>query len=114
MFGTRTEKYSETLTAKTKPSKILVCWVYFLDEANTPGWAALAPGALGFNRNPTKLQQLIRIVFEEAISKSNIQGSTVIPVPLYHVFDGRSTQAYVARVESSSMGGRKMAEIYIV
>jgi hypothetical protein len=113
MFGTRIEKYIEALTAKTKPSKILVCWIYFPDEANTPGWAGPALGALGYNRNPAKLQQLIRMVFEEAISKINIPGSTVIPVPLYHVLDGRNTQDYVARVEPSPSGGRKMAEFLL-
>jgi hypothetical protein len=113
MFGTRIEKYIEALTAKTKPAKILVCWIYFPDEANTPGWAGPALGALGYNRNPAKLQQLIRMVFEEAISKIRIKGSTVIPVPLYHVLDGRNTQDYVARVEPSPTGGRKMAEFLL-
>jgi hypothetical protein len=113
MFGTRLEKYIEALTAKTKPAKILVCWIYFPDEANTPGWAGRALGALGYDTNPAKLQQFIRIIFEEAISKIHIQGSTVIPVPLYHVLDGRNTKDYVARVEPSPSGGRKMAEFLL-
>jgi hypothetical protein len=113
MFGTRIEKYIEALTAKTKPAKILVCWIYFPDEANTPGWAGPALGALGYNQNPAKLQALIRMVFQEAISKIRIPGSTVIPVPLYHVLDGKNTRDYVARVEPSPTGGRKMAEFLL-
>jgi hypothetical protein len=53
------------------------------------------------------------MVFKEAISKIRIQGSTVIPVPLYHVLDGTNTQDYVARVEPSPTGGRKMAEFLL-
>jgi hypothetical protein len=113
MFGTRIEKYIKALTAKTKPSKILICWIYFPDEANTPGWAGPALGALGYNQNPAKLQALIRMVFQEAISKIRIPGSTVIPVPLYHVLDGKNTRDYVARVEPSPTGGRKMAEFLL-
>jgi hypothetical protein len=113
IFGTRIEKYIEALTAKTKPSKILVCWIYFPDEANTRGWAGPALGALGYNKNPAKLQLLIRLAFQEAVSKIRIQGSTVIPVPLYHVLDGRNTDDYVQRVEPSPAGGRKMAEFLL-
>ncbi len=112
MFGTRIEKYIKALTAKTKPAKILVCWIYFPDEANTPGWAGPALGALGYNRNPAKLQELIRMVFREAISKIRIPGSTVIPVPLFQTLDGKNTRDYVARVEPSQREEEKWPSFY--
>lgn len=62
----RTQKYIEALTAKTKPKKILVCMIYYPDEANSPSWANAALGALGYNTNPGKIQLLIRKFFEEA------------------------------------------------
>lgn len=34
----------------------------------------------------------------------------MVPVPLFHVLDGRNSRDYVARVEPSSQGGRKIAE----
>ena len=34
----------------------------------------------------------------------------MIPVPLFHVLDGKNTEDYVARVEPSALGGKKMAE----
>jgi hypothetical protein len=62
----RTQKYIEAITAKTKPKKILVCMIYYPDTNNVPSWANAALGALGYNRNPAKLQLLIRKMFEEA------------------------------------------------
>ena len=39
-----------------------------------------------------------------------ISGSEVIPVPFFNVLDGKTTRDYVARVEPSAQGGRKLAE----
>ena len=62
----RTQKYIEALTSKTKPKKILVWLIYYPDEANVPSWANGALGALGYNRNPAKIQLILRTIFEEA------------------------------------------------
>ena len=43
-------------------------------------------------------------------STIKISGSEVIPIPLYIPLDGTRTEDYVARVEPSAIGGRKMAE----
>lgn len=42
-----------------------------------------------------------------------IAGCEVIPVFLPHVLDGRNSDDYVARVEPSSQGGKKMAELFL-
>ncbi|KAL3902427.1 MAG: hypothetical protein SGILL_010827 [Bacillariaceae sp.] len=112
LFGTRVQKYIERLVPKTnnKPKKILVCMYYYLDKNPTPSWAGPALGCLGYNQTPQKLQTLIRRAFEEATSKIEIPGSQVVPVPLFNVLDGENSHDYVARVEPSSQGGRKMAE----
>lgn len=65
-LSARTQKYIEALTSKTRPRKILVCMIYYPDEINVPSWANAALGALGYNRNPARLQLLIRKIFEEA------------------------------------------------
>jgi hypothetical protein len=62
----RTQKYIEMLTSKTRPKKILVCMIYYLDENPMPSWAGPALELMGYNRNPAKLQQFIRKTFEEA------------------------------------------------
>ena len=112
LFGTRVQKYIERILPPhgNKPKKILVCMYYYLDKNPTPSWAGCALQCLGYNSTPQKLQTLIRRAFEEATSKIEIPGSKVIPVPLFNVLDGENSRDYVARVEPSSQGGRKMAE----
>lgn len=110
LFGVRVESYIRRLTAKRKPRKILVCMIYYPGEEQVPSWANFALGALGYNKNPAKLQAVIRVMFQHATSAIRIPGTEVIPVPLYEVLDGRRTEDYVARVEPSAIGGRKMAE----
>ena len=46
-------------------------------------------------------------------STIRINGSEVIPVPLFNVLDGKRSEDYVARVEPSAIGGRKMAEFLL-
>jgi len=87
--------------------------IYYPDERNSPSWASPALGALGYNTNPVKLQLLIRKAYEEAISKIRISNSQVIPTPLFRVLDGQNTSDYIARVEPSPSGGRKMAEFIL-
>jgi hypothetical protein len=105
------QKYIQRIIPENnKPKKILVCMYYYLDKNPTPSWAGCALGCLGYNRTPHKLQTLIRRAFEEATTKIQIPGSQVVPVPLFNVLDGENSRDYVARVEPSSQGGRKMAE----
>ncbi|KAK1735127.1 hypothetical protein QTG54_014193 [Skeletonema marinoi] len=111
LFGTRVQHYIEKLTANVKPKKILVAMIYYPDEANVPSWANGAVGALGYNSHPEKVQLLIRKMFEQATSRISIGGgSEVIPIPLFIPLDGTRSEDYVARVEPSAIGGRKMAE----
>jgi hypothetical protein len=110
LLGNRVEAYVRRLTLKTKPAAILVCTIYYPDERATPSWAGAALKALGYNANPGKLQRLIRLVHERATSQIRIDGVPVVPVPLYAVLDGTNTDDYVARVEPSPSGGKKMAE----
>jgi hypothetical protein len=32
MFGTETQRYLEAITARTKPRRVVVCMLYYLDE----------------------------------------------------------------------------------
>ena len=51
---------------KAKEDMVLVCMIYYPDENNAPSWANASLGALGYDRNPDKVQLLIRKFFEEA------------------------------------------------
>eukprot|EP00548_Thalassiothrix_antarctica_P019599 CAMPEP_0194191162 /NCGR_PEP_ID=MMETSP0154-20130528/65723_1 /TAXON_ID=1049557 /ORGANISM="Thalassiothrix antarctica, Strain L6-D1" /LENGTH=110 /DNA_ID=CAMNT_0038913615 /DNA_START=262 /DNA_END=590 /DNA_ORIENTATION=+ len=87
--------------------------IYYPDENNVPSWANTALGVLGYNRDPSKLQAVIRTLFRIATSKIRIAGTEVIPVPLYHVLDGKRSDDFVARVEPSAEGGKKVAELIL-
>lgn len=115
LFGTRLSLFLEALTAKTRPALILVCMVYFPDEAVTPkhhpmGWADPALAALNYNNRPDKLQALTRKIYSDVICNICIEGTRVVPVPLFESLSGKTSSDYVARVEPSPSGGRKMAE----
>ena len=111
LFGTRVQAYVKNLTSgKERPGTIIVCMIYYLDEAQTGSWADGMLGCLGYNSDPRKLQMMIRRTFEEAISKINIKGTNVVPFPLFKVLDGKNTNDYLERVEPSAQGGRKIAD----
>lgn len=113
LFGVKTEKYIRKLIQKTKPKMILVCMIYYPDEAKVPSWAGVALGALGYNTRPDKLQLMIRKTFELATCRIQIPGSEVKPIPLFHVLDGKRTEDFVARVEPSAIGGLRIAEFLL-
>jgi hypothetical protein len=114
LLSTRVEKYIETLTTKTRPSQILVCMIYYPDETPTPSWAGGPLALLGYNRNPGKLQALIRKAYQEGTRAVHISDTQVVAVPLFQVLDGKITGDYVQRVEPSPSGGRVMAQYILV
>ncbi len=110
LFGRETRRYLEALTAETTPRAVAVCMLYYLDEAPGGSWAEGTLSALGYNRDPSKLQLLMRTVFERATRRVSLPGvERVVPVALYEALDGKRTEDYVQRVEPSAEGGRKMA-----
>lgn len=113
LFGVRVKSYIEALTQKTKPKKILVCMIYYPDEKNTKSWANGALYSMGYNENPKRLQAIIAQIFEEVTSQIEIDGTQVIPVPLFLSLDGTNSRDYVERVEPSLQGGKKMAEFFL-
>ncbi len=109
MFKNDVEAYIRKLTSKTKPSKIIVCMIYFPDEKMTGSWADTTLGHLGYNSDPSKLQLAIRRMYEYATKELQVGDLTIIPFPMFKVLDGKSSNDYVQRVEPSDSGGRKLA-----
>merc|ERR1712087_635963 len=111
LFHTVTKRYIEKLVARTRPRRVIVCTLYFLDEAQTGSWADEVLGHLGYNDTPERGQAAIRHVFETASSTIRIDGVEVIAVPLFYALDGKTSSDYVSRVEPSVTGGEKMARL---
>ena len=51
----------------------------------------------------------IEAAFVHATSRIAIEGTEVVPFPLFRVLDGKTSSDYCQRVEPSPSGGRKMA-----
>ena len=90
---------------------VLVCCVYYpsLGGGGT-SWADPALRVLGYDHDPTRLQSVLREIFERAVSDVRVPGIPVVPVPLFEFLDPGCPADYVARVEPSVVGGRKLAE----
>ena len=70
-------------------------------------------GKLGYNSDPNKLQTIIRKVFKEGVSNIHLEGTQVIPFPLYEVLDGKTHSDYEQRVEPSISGGEKIGYAFM-
>ncbi|KAF2233337.1 hypothetical protein EV356DRAFT_559954 [Viridothelium virens] len=112
LFKDEVEKYISRIVEKQKPRVILVCMIYFPLEAsasNQRGWADLPLKLLGYEGSPTQLQTAIIRLYQLATARIDIPGTKVVPCALYDVMNGRRAEDYIARVEPSIEGGRKMA-----
>lgn len=113
LFKTRAEAYIANMISKTKPKKVLVCMIYYVDEQTTGSWADTSMQALGYNKNPENLQMLTRMVYENATKKMRFDGVETIAVPFFTVMDGKNSADYCERVEPSAQGGSKLATIIV-
>jgi lysophospholipase L1-like esterase len=112
LFGTKIQNYISRITTKQKPRAVIVCMIYHPLEATAgqKGWADMQLKALGYNSWPGQLQAAIKQIYESATKSVKIEGTRVLPCPLFEVLDGKNAEEYVARVEPSSEGGKKMAQ----
>ncbi|CUI14935.1 Hypothetical protein, putative [Bodo saltans] len=102
-----------------KRTIVLPCMIYYPDEnAAATSWANVTLGAIGYNKTPAKVQAIIDRIATVATASINAEalgltGATahVEVVPLSTALDGKRTDDYVARVEPSVSGGRRMAEL---
>ncbi len=58
------------------------------------------------------LQDIIQMVFRECIAQIRVEGTEVVPVPLYNVLDSTDPQDYENRVEPSVQGSFKMGQFF--
>lgn len=111
LFRDMTRHYIEQLVSKTRPKRVIVCMIYFPDEANTPSWAGPTLSCLQYNSNPERLQAIIRGVFECATMQIQLDGVDVVGCPLFDAMNGKDSLLYVDRVEPSEKGGLAISEL---
>jgi hypothetical protein len=114
LFRDQTAAYVESLLEHRKPRCVVACMLYYLDEKQGGSWADGVLSKLGYNTDPSKLQLVMRYIFENATEKIALKcGTPVVAIPLYEALNGKETMDYVQRVEPSSQGGEKMAKLIL-
>ena len=56
---------------------------------------------------------MIRTIFRLATSRIHIEGTAIIPVPMFETLDGKDHGDYEQRVEPSVQGGKKMGADFV-
>lgn len=115
MFRDDTRRYLKALCARALPRMVIACMVYAPHEAPEPSWAGPALAALRYNAAPARLQRVIRRVYAAGTCGVRVAGvGAVVPCPLFDVLDpSPASRDYVARVEPSAIGGRKLAAAFL-
>jgi hypothetical protein len=113
LFKNQVENYVLKLVGKRRPRKVLVNMIYYPDQVGQGSWADTALGCLGYEVCPGRLQLLIRTLFEQGTRRIRIEGTEVVPVPLFRILDPLGGEDYTQRVEPSVHGGRKMARHFV-
>ena len=112
MFKAQVQSYVSRLVERHKPRAVIVCMIYYPLEASASkqkSWADLPLKVMGYNLFPGKLQTAIMKMYELATKRIQIPGVQVIPCAFFESLNGKDEGDYVARVEPSTEGGRKMA-----
>ena len=104
LFKHRVGNYVRRLVGTTKPKKVVICMIYHLDEQSSGSWADCALRCLCYDWFPGRLQAGIEAAFKHATCKIKIDGTEVVPFPLFEVLDGTNTEDYLQRVEPSPSG----------
>lgn len=74
-----------------RPKKILICMIYYPDtNANAEVWAGKMLKLLTYDKNPLFLQSIIKRLYELAICEIEIDGTEIVPVPLFSALDGKT------------------------
>lgn len=113
LMGRRVQAYVERLCSVTRPKRVIVTMLYYLDETKGNSWADGVLERLGYDADPSKLQLVMRTLFRTATARIRIPGVDVVAVPMYEVMDGKNTDDYCQRVEPSVAGGEKLGRLFV-
>lgn len=112
LLVTKLEEYVRKLVYRRKPRLVVLCTLYYLDEARVHSWAGVTLKMLGYDSRPDRVQRVTRRV-AEMMRDVRVDGVRVVVAPLYEALDGKDSRDYVQRVEPSEEGGRKLAKLLL-
>jgi len=118
IFKDKTQAYIELLTSKTRPKRVVISMVYYLDEnADFQGWASNTFSIVGASAasrlDLNKLRLIVKSVYKLATCQIKIPGIEIIPCPLFDVLDGKDSRDYACFTQPSIQGSGKIARKYI-
>lgn len=114
LFKDQLQKYINNICSITKPKMIIICMIYYPNEnSKQKSWANQTLSSVQYDTNPGILQEFIRNIYKECISKIQIKGTIVKYLPLYKTLNGKTSKDYVERVEPSEIGGKKIAKAIV-
>lgn len=85
LFGARVRNYILRLLDGRRPRRVVVCMYYFPDVHGRGSWADCFLQSMCYNWTPGRLQAAITRVFDLATSSITIEGTEVVPLPLFKV-----------------------------
>ena len=109
LFRDRVRSYIERVLDGHHVSAVAVCCIYYPCLEGLGSWADLGLGLLRYDSEPARLQLILREIYRQAVAEIRLPGVRVVPIPLYEFLDPGAPGDYVARVEPSVVGGRKLA-----
>lgn len=114
--------YFRALTSVRPAGLLIPAVIYYPDmNSNAPSWANVVLKAIGYNKDPKRVHAVIDRIFLKTQSRLGEKNADewmprvrrCVPVAMSRVLDGRCSEDYVARVEPSVQGGRKLASFFL-
>lgn len=112
LFRDQMRAYVEQLIARRVPRKIVISLIYFPDEKPSGGWADRTLGLLGYFKDPSFLQTVIRAIFDHAVRQIRLSRNVeceLVTFPMFSVLDGKRSEMYCQGVEPSARGNAVLA-----
>ena len=111
LFRDATELYIKALCERACPSIVVPCTIYFPAES-AGSWADTALAMMRYHAldGRERVRAILRAINEFGTQRVAVPGARAVPLALYDVLDPSAESLdYIARVEPSVEGGRKLA-----
>lgn len=111
-FETNLKDYISNLIQNKKPKAVFICAPYYPCKVMQKSWASTTLNLMKYYDDPYKVHKLINFIYKK-IKEIKIDNVNIIPVPIFEILDWEDENDYVASVEPSENGGRKIAKYFV-